>query len=129
MTNAHDSQARDYGLDGFGTEVRTLVRDSHPDSAHAPYRLFLEETAKDFCSYTVREGVFASAEAADAWAMDRSTPLPQSHAPESTVAHRAQAARTRSPRAGAADLAVPPAPVAAPRPMSPCVPRSGRGTR
>lgn len=129
MTNAHNSQAPDYRLDDFGTEVRTLVRDSHPDSAHAPYRLFQEETVGDFRSCAVREGVFASAETADAWAMDRSTPLPQSHAPESTVAHRAQAARTRSPRAGTADLAVPPAPVAAPRPTSPSVPRSGRGTR
>ncbi|MEU6416017.1 hypothetical protein [Streptomyces spiralis] len=40
----------------FGTEVRTLVHDSHPDASHAPYRLFLEVTAKDFLAYTVHEG-------------------------------------------------------------------------
>ncbi|MCD2468682.1 hypothetical protein MBT42_34680 [Streptomyces sp. MBT42] len=113
----------------FGTEVRTLIHDSHPDSMHAPYRLFLEETAKDFRSYTVREGAFTSAEAADTWAMDRSTPLPLAPALESTVAHSAQAARSRSPLAGAAGLAVPPAPVTTPRPASPSVPHSRRGTR
>lgn len=113
----------------FGAEVRTLVHDSHPDSAHAPYRLFLEETAKDFRSYTVREGAFANAEAADDWAMDRSTPLPLVPAPEATVVHRAQAARTRSPLAGTAGIAVPPAPVATPHPVSPSVPRSHRGSR
>ncbi|WP_406133203.1 hypothetical protein [Streptomyces zaomyceticus] len=113
----------------FGSEVRTLVHDGHPDSAHAPYRLFLEETAKDFRSYTVREGTFTSAEAADAWAMDRSTPLPLATAPKSTVAHRAQAARTRSPRTGTAGLAIPPTPLAAPRPAPLSAPRSRGGAR
>ncbi|WP_431949519.1 hypothetical protein [Actinacidiphila sp. bgisy167] len=117
------------GYFDFGSEVRTLVRDSHPDSAHAPYRLFLEETVKDFRSYTMREGEFAGAEAADAWAMDRTAPLPLAPAPESVVAHRAQAARTRSPLAGAAGLAVPPAPVTAPRPTLSSAQRSRRGAR
>ncbi|MEU8687711.1 hypothetical protein [Streptomyces sp. NPDC048665] len=112
----------------FGTEVRTLVHDSHPDAAHAPYRLFLEETAKDFRSYTVREGAFTSAEAANAWAMNRSSPLPPAPGPEGTEGHRAQAARARSPLAGTAGLAVPPAPVTAPA-MAPFAPRSGRGAR
>ncbi|MFI0808194.1 hypothetical protein [Streptomyces echinatus] len=113
------------------TEVRTLVRDSHPDSAPAPYRLFLEETAKDFRSYTVREGAFSSAEAADAWAMDRSAPLPLPPGSESSAVHRAHAARarTRSPLAGSASLAVPPAPVTAPRSAAHCAPCSGRGAR
>ncbi|MDX3099083.1 hypothetical protein PV417_32060 [Streptomyces sp. ME19-03-3] len=113
----------------FGAEVRTLVHDSHPDSAHAPYRLFLEETARDFRSYTVREGAFTNAEAANAWAMDRGTPLPLAPAPESSAVHRAQAARTRSPHAESAGLAVPPAPVTAPQPARPSAPRSGRGAR
>ncbi|WP_236244031.1 hypothetical protein [Streptomyces sp. CC210A] len=113
----------------FGSEVRTLVYDSHPDSAHAPYRLFLEETAEDFRSYTVREGVFTSAEAADDWAMDRATPLPLAPLSESTVGHRAVAARTRSPLAGTAGLGVSPAPVTAPRPSPSSAPRSGRGAR
>lgn len=110
----------------FGTEVCTLVHDSHQDSAHAPYRLFLQETAKDFRTYTVREGAFTSAEAADAWATDRTAPLPLAPAPESVVVHAAQAARTRSPLAGAAGLS---APVTAPRPTPPSVQRSRRGAR
>ncbi|WP_411133020.1 hypothetical protein [Streptomyces sp. C10] len=98
----------------FGTEVRTLVRDSHPDSASAPYRLFLEETTKDFRSYTVREGAFVTAEAADSWAMERSTPLPVAPAPQGTVGLRAEAARARS-TVKASGLAVAPARVAPPR--------------
>ncbi|PCG85052.1 hypothetical protein CIB93_16185 [Streptomyces sp. WZ.A104] len=124
-----DHHTENLGSFDFGSEVRTLVYDSHPDSAHAPYRLFLEETAKDFHSYTLREGAFTGAEAADAWVKDRSAPLPQSPAPESTVVHRAQAARTRSPLGGAAGLAVPAGTVTASHPTSPSVTRSGRGAR
>ncbi|AJT68652.1 hypothetical protein T261_7050 [Streptomyces lydicus] len=51
-----------------GSEVRTLVHDSHPDSAMAPYRLFLEETTTDHQSYAVREGAFSTAQAAKTWA-------------------------------------------------------------
>ncbi|MFH8515756.1 hypothetical protein ACH4CE_11680 [Streptomyces gelaticus] len=117
------------GSSDFGTEVRTLVHDSHPASAPAPYRFFLEETAKDFRSYTVREGAFTSVEAADAWAMDRDAPLPMAPGPAPESVHRALAARTRSPLAGTAGLAVPPAPVTAPQPALLSVPRSGRGAR
>ncbi|UUN25416.1 hypothetical protein [Streptomyces sp. FIT100] len=112
-----------------GTEVRTLVHYTRPDSAHAPYRLFLEETAKDFRSYTVREGAFASAEAVDDRAMDRNTPFPLAPAPQATVVRRAQVALTRSPLAGAAGLAVPPAPVTAPHLPLPSVPRSRGSAR
>ncbi|MFJ4532653.1 hypothetical protein [Streptomyces nigrescens] len=98
----------------FGIEVRTLVYDSHPDSASAPYRLFLEETTKDFRSYTVREGAFATAEAADTWAMEQSTPLPLAPAPQGTVGLRAEAARACS-TVKAGSLAVAPPPVAPPR--------------
>ncbi|MEU9481192.1 hypothetical protein [Streptomyces sp. NPDC048191] len=114
------------GSFGFGTEVRTLVHDSHPDATRAPYLLFLEETAEDFRSYTVREEAFTSAESADAWAMNRNSPLPLAPGPRSTEGHRAQAARARSPLAGTAGLAVPPAPVTAPA-VTPFAPRSGRG--
>ncbi|MFF8866019.1 hypothetical protein ACF08B_28605 [Streptomyces sp. NPDC015139] len=91
----------------IATEVRTLVRDSHPDSAPS------------------------SAEAADAWAMDRSAPLPLPPGSESSAVHRAHAARarTRSALAGSASLAVPPAPVTAPRSAAHCAPCSGRGAR
>ncbi|MGG7569197.1 hypothetical protein [Streptomyces sirii] len=98
----------------FGTEVRTLVHDSHPDSASAPYRLFLEETTKDFRSYTVREGAFATAEAADTWAMERDSLFPLAPTPQGTLGRRAEAARARS-TVQAGSLAVAPAPVAPPR--------------
>ncbi|MGW1374702.1 hypothetical protein ACWD6P_10590 [Streptomyces sp. NPDC002446] len=97
-----------------GVEVRTLLYDSHPDSADAPYRLFLEETAKDLRSYTVREGAFATAEAADTWAMERDTPFPLAPAPQSAADRRAQAARARS-TVTANGLTAAPAPAAPPR--------------
>ncbi|MEU8782627.1 hypothetical protein [Streptomyces sp. NPDC048637] len=81
----------------FGIEVSTLVHDCHPDSAHAPYRIFLEETTKDFHSYTVWEGAFPTSEAADTWVQERSTPLPLAPAPDGTVGLRAEASRVRSP--------------------------------
>ncbi|MEU9987876.1 hypothetical protein AB0E10_13950 [Streptomyces sp. NPDC048045] len=95
----------------FGVEVRTLVYDSHPDSADTPYCLFLEETAKDLRSYTVRLGAFASVEEADGWAVERDTPLPLAPAPPGMADRRTAAARARSTVAGAG-LAVAPAPIA-----------------
>ncbi|MGY0488304.1 hypothetical protein [Streptomyces sp. WG-D5] len=103
------------GAFDFGTEVRTLIYDHHPDSATAPYRLFLEEADKNFQTYTMREGAFVTAEAADTWAMAGSAPLPQPPEPPSRTTPRAQAARARSAGPGPKHLAVPPAPVAAPR--------------
>lgn len=101
----------------FGIEVSTLVHDSHPDSAQMPYRLFLEETTKDFRSYTVREGAFPTAEVADTWVRERSTPLPLAPAPNGIVGLRAEAARARS-TVKAGGLAVPPAAVAPSRPAA-----------
>ncbi|MFG3112855.1 hypothetical protein ACGF4C_00485 [Streptomyces sp. NPDC048197] len=101
----------------LGIEVSTLVHDSHPDSVQAPYRLFLEETTKDFRSYTVREGAFLTAEAADTWGRERSTPLPLAPAPNGMVGLRAEAARTRS-TVKAGGHAVPPNAVAPPRPAT-----------
>ncbi|WP_148588789.1 hypothetical protein [Streptomyces sp. WAC01526] len=101
----------------FGIEVSTLVHDSHPDSAHAPYRLFLEETPKDFRSYTVRESAFPTAEAADTWVRERSTPLPLAPAPDGAIGMRAKAARARS-TVNSRGLAAPPAAVIPPRSAS-----------
>ncbi|MFE1174236.1 hypothetical protein [Streptomyces sp. NPDC058773] len=101
----------------FGIEVSTLVHDSHPASAHAPYRVFLEETTKDFRSYTVREGAFPSVEAADTWVRERSTPLPLAPAPDGAVGLRAETARARS-TVNSGGLAVPPAAVVPPRSAS-----------
>ncbi|MFH8586016.1 hypothetical protein ACH4GP_16640 [Streptomyces celluloflavus] len=101
----------------FGIEVSTLVHDSHPASAHAPYRVFLEETTKDFRSYTMREGAFPTAEAADTWVRERSVPLPLAPAPDGAVVLRAEAARARS-TVSSGVLAVPPAAVVPPRPAS-----------
>ncbi|MFC9643514.1 hypothetical protein ACFTZF_33940 [Streptomyces mirabilis] len=111
----------------FGVEVRTLVYDSHPDAADAPYRLFLEETAKGLRSYTVREGAFASADAADAWAMKRDSPLPLAPAPPGKADRRAAAARARSTVTGNS-LTVAPAPVSPPRSAGPPPTRPREGT-
>ncbi|MEU6356000.1 hypothetical protein ABZ896_42930 [Streptomyces sp. NPDC047072] len=113
----------------FGVEVRTLVYDSHQDSAPAPYRLFLEETTKDLRSYTVREGAFTSAEEADTWVMERESPLPLAPAPQGAAGRRTSAARARSTVTGDG-LALPPAPVSPPRPAAgPAPTRSRGGTR
>ncbi|KIZ18038.1 hypothetical protein [Streptomyces natalensis] len=98
----------------FGIEVSTLVHDSHPTSAHAPYRVFLEETTKDFRSYTMRAGAFPSVEAADTWVRERSAPLPLAPAPDGVIGLRAEAARARS-TVNSGGLAVPPAAVIPPR--------------
>ncbi|MDJ1131995.1 hypothetical protein [Streptomyces iconiensis] len=79
-----------------GIEVSVLVHDGHPDSAERPYRLFLEETAPSFATYTVREGAFTSSEAADAWLRKRDTPLPLAPAPASAPDRRAAAALSRT---------------------------------
>ncbi|MFH8684221.1 hypothetical protein [Streptomyces lydicus] len=102
------------GSSDFGIKVSTLVHDSHPDSAHAPYRLFLEETTEEFRSYTVREGAFPTAEAADTWVRERSTPLPLAPAPDGAVVCRAEAARARS-TVTTGGLAVPPVAAVPPR--------------
>lgn len=105
-----DHYTHDPGTFDFGIETRTLVRDHHPDSAGAPYRLFLEEVTKDLRTYTVREGAFASAEAADEWGrFDNDTPLPVAPARDSALSRLAAAARARSTTTSAA-LAAPPAP-------------------
>ncbi|MGP3775450.1 hypothetical protein ACTWJ8_31985 [Streptomyces sp. SDT5-1] len=102
-----------------GTEVRTLTYDHHPDSTSAPYRLFLEETDKNFQQYTVREGAFPSAEAADEWAIARDSALPFAPAPDGSS--RAQAAHSHA--IATAHLAVPPAPDATPRTLPTATPR------
>ncbi|MFI2369867.1 hypothetical protein [Streptomyces sp. NPDC018833] len=111
----------------IGVEVRTLVHDSHPDSADAPYRLFLEETTKDLRSYTVREGAFTSAEEADTWAVERESPLPLAPDPPGAVGRRATAARARSTVTGNG-LAVAPAPVSPPRSAAGPAPTHSRGS-
>ncbi|MCM1967978.1 hypothetical protein [Streptomyces sp. G1] len=111
----------------FGTETWTLLHDRHPDSADAPYRLFLEEVTKDFRTYTVREGAFTSAEEADAWVAERNTPLPK--APEPHAGPRANAARARTTTAGVRP-GIPPAPVVAPGQSGHTTPAPNRrGTR
>ncbi|MEV7393733.1 hypothetical protein [Streptomyces sp. NPDC091215] len=111
-----------------GVEVRTLVHDRHPESSAAPYRLFLEETTKDMRTYTVREGVFASAEEADTWVVERNSPLPLAPAPPHTVGRRAAAARARSTINGDG-LAVAPAPVSPPPSTEPAPTHSRRSAR
>lgn len=113
----------------FGVEVHTLVYDSHPDAAHAPYRLFLEETTKDFASYTVREGAFTSQEAAQEWAMNRTTPLPLAPDPASSNSRRADAARARSTTKTTTASTTPSDVLPPRRPTPPSPPRPSRGAR
>ncbi|MFG3255278.1 hypothetical protein [Streptomyces sp. NPDC048172] len=98
-----------------GIEVSALVHDGHPDSAERPYRLFLEEVTPSLDTYTVREGAFASAEAADAWLENRDTPLPLAPAPPRTYDRRATAALTRTTTHTTASVQ-PPLPGVAPLP-------------
>lgn len=98
-----------------GVEVSTLVHDAHPDSAERPYRLFLEETAPSLQTYTVREGAFTTAEEADAWRMNRDTPLPLAPPPANTPDRRAAAAHARTTTDATASSQLPP-PTPAPAP-------------
>lgn len=110
-----------------GIDVRTLVYDSHPDSAQTPYRLFLEETTKDLRSFTLREVAFASADAADTWAMERDSLLPLAPAPPGTADRRTAAARARSTvKANGLDIA--PTPMSPPRSAGPPPTRPRGGT-
>ncbi|MFD5320047.1 hypothetical protein [Streptomyces sp. NPDC127098] len=47
--------------------VRVLVYDQHPDSAHQPYRIFLETVDMASDSYQVREGAFATIADSTTW--------------------------------------------------------------
>ncbi|MGW1281745.1 hypothetical protein ACWD4V_32935 [Streptomyces tsukubensis] len=105
-------------------ETWALLRDTDPASAELPYRVFLEEVSFQGNTYTVREGAFATADAADDWLYDRNTPLPLAPAPALT---RAEAAIARSPR-------TPDRPAVAPNPVTTARPaasaeaaRPGRG--
>ncbi|SOE15081.1 hypothetical protein SAMN06272775_6012 [Streptomyces sp. 2323.1] len=91
-----DHHTRHQGPSGFGVEVQILLHDTAPDSASTPYRLFLEETTDDFRSYTVREGAFATADAAHEWARDRSCALPIAPSSLPSDVRLARAARSRS---------------------------------
>ncbi|WP_030611626.1 hypothetical protein [Streptomyces sclerotialus] len=79
-----------------GIQVSSLLYDHHPDAADRPYRVFLEETVSSFATYTVREGAFPTAEAANAWMRTRDTPLPLTREPQAGLGRRAAAARARS---------------------------------
>lgn len=91
-----DHHTRHPGPSGLGVEVQVLLHDTAPDSASRPYRLFLEETTEDFRSYTVREGAFATADAAREWALERSCALPPPPSPRPSDGRLVRAARSRS---------------------------------
>ncbi|MFF7145745.1 glycosyl hydrolase [Streptomyces nodosus] len=76
-------------------ETWTMVRNSGAD--HAPIRVFLEETAADVLTYTVREGAFAHEDGAQDWLDNRDGPLPEppEYRGDGTVL-RTRAALTRS---------------------------------
>ncbi|MEV3871597.1 hypothetical protein [Streptomyces sp. NPDC049906] len=105
-------------------ESWTLIRDSHPDAAKAPYRLFLDKVSRPSHTYTLREGAFPTPEEAADWLADPSLPFPYASAPAGV---RAEAALTRSPQPQSR-YAAPPDPVVEPRPTAPtATARPGRG--
>ncbi|MER5494238.1 hypothetical protein [Streptomyces sp. NPDC002490] len=104
-------------------ESWTLIRDSHPEAAGAPCRLFLDEVSRPSHTYTLREGAFPTPEAAADWLANPSLLFPHAPAPAEV---RAEAARARSPRPPSR-LAGTPAPVVEPRPTAPATARPGRG--
>ncbi|MEV3857556.1 hypothetical protein AB0J38_24915 [Streptomyces sp. NPDC050095] len=95
------------GHDGGQTWI--LTQDQDPVAHAAPYRLFVEETTLTSHQYTLREGAFTTVEEARRWLNDPTTPLPP--APPSP----ANATARRAPQQGT-PLALPPRPVAPPRP-------------
>ncbi|POX43391.1 hypothetical protein C3486_00195 [Streptomyces sp. Ru73] len=91
-----DHYTHNPGSSEGGIEVSALFYDAHPDAAEKPYRLFLEETSPSFATYTVREGAFPTAEAADGWLRNRDTPLPLPPRQPKNLTARAAAARSRT---------------------------------
>lgn len=65
-----------YTYDGDPFESWALLRDTHPESAGAPVRLFIESANIDAGTYTLREGGFANEDAAQEWLDERPGPLP-----------------------------------------------------
>ncbi|QPP05164.1 hypothetical protein G4Z16_00770 [Streptomyces bathyalis] len=65
-----------YTDDTIDHETTVLLHDHHPSAARQPYRLLLEQVDLDAFTYTLREGAFATEDAAQQGLQDRPGPLP-----------------------------------------------------
>ncbi|MEE4543998.1 hypothetical protein V2S66_18730 [Streptomyces sp. V4-01] len=65
-----------YTDDGGPFESWAMLRDTHPDSAGTPVRIFIELAVIGAGTYTLREGGFADEDAAQEWLDERPGPLP-----------------------------------------------------
>jgi hypothetical protein len=63
--------------DGDPFESWALLRDTHPESAGAPVRLFIESSDIDAGTYTVRDGAFRDEGDAYEWLESNTVPLPR----------------------------------------------------
>ncbi|WP_165983968.1 glycosyl hydrolase [Streptomyces sp. YIM 98790] len=67
-----------YTYDDFDSpEITVLLHDSATVSAHAPYRLLVQERGLEWGTYIIREGAFPTREAARQWLYRRHIALPQ----------------------------------------------------
>ncbi|MEY9949583.1 glycosyl hydrolase [Kitasatospora sp. GAS1066B] len=102
-TRAIEQRLRDFGhryriVDDYTYESSPfttwiMAEDAHPDDPALPFRIFVQELVEGTDSYTLREGVFPSQDAARDWLDDPSAPLPVAPA---TPSARSIAARTRT---------------------------------
>lgn len=65
-----------YTYDGDPFESWALLRDTHPESADAPVRLFIESADINAGTYTLREGAFRHEDDAHEWLGSNPVPLP-----------------------------------------------------
>ncbi|SEO73849.1 hypothetical protein [Actinacidiphila rubida] len=65
-----------YTDDGGPFESWALLRDTHPESAGTPVRVFIEAADMNAGTYTLREGGFADEDGAREWLDGRPGPLP-----------------------------------------------------
>lgn len=89
----------DHYTNGGGRfESWAMLRDTHPESADAPVRLFIESADIRAGTYTLRQGAFADEDAAREWLDERTGPLPPAP-PASRPETASRPAVTPPPRA------------------------------
>lgn len=65
-----------YTDDSGPFESWAMLRDTHPESAGTPVRVFIESADINAGTYTLREGAFTDEDAAQEWLDERPGPLP-----------------------------------------------------
>ncbi|MFG3348686.1 hypothetical protein ACGF1Z_26960 [Streptomyces sp. NPDC048018] len=76
----HFSIVMSYSGEGYPTQETVVLLEAAGRALPQPYRLLLETTDLRTCTHQLREGAFATADAALAWLEDRSTPMPKPRA-------------------------------------------------